>query len=249
MKRRERKFYIVGESPLVEELAEQCAIAGRAYKVKINTLTGSKNSSKRARPDVPPPRDMLCAFELTNTDVPGKKNNLELLDRSLPSPTIIISSSVTVTATEQASWIKTPQRLVGISALPTLLTGKLFELAPTVWTSQAAMKSVKEILTKLKKEIAVVQDRVGMVLPRILCMLINEAAFAVMENIASPGDIDAAMKLGTNYPLGPIEWGNRVGIKQVIHTLDAVYRDVGEDRYRVSPLLRQLAIGEPWWKT
>ena len=54
-----------------------------------------------------------------------------------------------------------------------------------------------------------VQDRTGMVMPRILCMLINEAAFALMENIASPSDIDTAMKLGTNYPFGPVEWADR----------------------------------------
>ena len=88
-----------------------------------------------------------------------------------------------------------------------------------------------------------------MVLPRIVCMIANEAAFALMENIASPKDIDIAMKLGTNYPHGPIEWANRIGIHQVVHTLDALYRDLHEDRYRVSPLLRQLAIGKPWWKT
>lgn len=88
-----------------------------------------------------------------------------------------------------------------------------------------------------------------MVMPRILCMLINEAAFALMENIATPADIDTAMKLGTNYPFGPVEWADRIGIRTVVSILDAIYRETGEERYRTAPLLRHMAVGTRWWNT
>ena len=73
-------------------------------------------------------------------------------------------------------------------------------------------------------------------------MLINEAAFALMEQIASPEDIDVAMKLGTNYPFGPIEWGKQIGFKNVIAVIEALHEDLQEDRYRTAPLLKQLAL-------
>ena len=87
-----------------------------------------------------------------------------------------------------------------------------------------------------------------MVFPRIVCQIINEAAFALQEEIASPQDIDLAMKLGANYPLGPIEWADRIGMQQVYAVLSALHRDLGADRYRISPLLRQMALSGTWWK-
>jgi 3-hydroxybutyryl-CoA dehydrogenase len=89
---------------------------------------------------------------------------------------------------------------------------------------------------------------VGMVLPRILCQIINESIFAITDDIASPKDIDTAMKLGANYPDGPIEWADRIGIRQVCSVLVALQNDLHEDRYRVSPLLKQMAAAGEWWK-
>jgi 3-hydroxybutyryl-CoA dehydrogenase len=88
-----------------------------------------------------------------------------------------------------------------------------------------------------------------MVMPRILCMLINEAAFALTENTASAEDIDTAMKLGTNYPLGPIEWADRIGVVNVVAILKSLNDDLREERYRIAPVLSQLATGERWWNT
>jgi len=92
------------------------------------------------------------------------------------------------------------------------------------------------------KEIELVQDRIGMVLPRMLCRIINEAAFAITEDIASPQDIDTALKLGVNFPSGPFELAEQIGLKQVYAVLTALYNDVQEERYRISPLLKQLAM-------
>ncbi len=241
--------WIIGESPLTEEMATLCTEEGigktllpaSSTRTKKRTSVKTGSSRKTHRED--------AAFELTNTDLVSKKSNLLILERRLGPSIPIFSSCVTVTAGEQASWLKYPDRLIGMAVLPTLLSGKLWELAPTVHTSHSTIEAATAFLSRLGKKAIIVQDRVGMVFPRILCMIVNEAAFAVTENVASSEAIDAAMKLGTNYPFGPIEWGNRIGLKQVISTLDALYRDLGEDRYRAAPLLRQLAIGKPWWGT
>jgi 3-hydroxybutyryl-CoA dehydrogenase len=76
---------------------------------------------------------------------------------------------------------------------------------------------------------------------RVLAMIVNEAASAVEEGVATPEAIDIAMRLGTNYPSGPLEWGERIGLGHVVHTLDALHGAVPDGRYRVIPLLRQLA--------
>lgn len=76
---------------------------------------------------------------------------------------------------------------------------------------------------------------------RILAALVNEAASAVAEGVAAPEAVDTAMRLGTNYPSGPLEWGERIGLASVVHTLDALHAAVPDGRYRVVPLLRSLA--------
>ncbi len=76
---------------------------------------------------------------------------------------------------------------------------------------------------------------------RILATLVNEAASAVADGVATPDAIDTAMRLGTNYPTGPLEWGERIGLDNVVHTLDALHEAVPDGRYRVVPLLRSLA--------
>ncbi len=84
-----------------------------------------------------------------------------------------------------------------------------------------------------------VQDAPGMVLGRIVCCLVNEAAFAIGEGVGSPRDVDAGMKLGLNYPRGPVEWGEEIGLERVLDTIDALWDDRREERYRAAPALRR----------
>ena len=81
------------------------------------------------------------------------------------------------------------------------------------------------------------KDQVGMVTPRIICMIINEAYYAVEENVASRSDIDLAMKLGTNYPFGPFEWCDKIGIKNVHRLLKEVFANTNDERYKICSLL------------
>ena len=248
MAKSRQSIFLIGESPLVEEFGETCQKAGFEVYYKFNAASKTASLPRNLKKAAAIPRSSSLAIELTNTDIDTKKKNLYYLDKSLPPSKTILSSSVTITATEQATWLKHTKRLIGICALPTLLNQKLIELAPTVHTDKAFISQTRDFLLQLRKEVVIVQDRVGMVLPRILCMLINEASFALMEGIASPNDIDTAMKLGTNYPFGPIEWAEKIGVQQVVAVREAIHSDVGEERYRIAPLLRQLATGNKWWQ-
>jgi len=81
-----------------------------------------------------------------------------------------------------------------------------------------------------------------MVTPRIIFMIINEACYTLQERTATIQDIDLGMKLGTNYPLGPFEWADKIGIKNVYETLLAVYEDTKDERYKICSLLKTMYL-------
>lgn len=103
----------------------------------------------------------------------------------------------------------------------------------------------KPLLAKIMRELSweyeIVEDKVGLVTPRVVCMIINEAYMAAEEGTASREDINIAMKLGTNYPKGPFEWCEEIGIRRVYGVLYAVYKATGNERYKISDLLAQEA--------
>ncbi len=126
-------------------------------------------------------------------------------------------------------------RLIGMNTLPTFIDRPVAELTVT----KPHYKSmVNDIFEKLGWEHQIVESRVGMVTPRVVAMIINEAYFTFQEGTASKEDIDTGMKLGTAYPYGPFEWCDRIGIKNIYETLDAVYHDTHDERYKICPLLR-----------
>jgi len=240
---------LLGESTLVGEYAASCAAGGYAVQ---QTLLHDAGRSVGKRFGLPrgirivarPSRTVDLALELTNTSREAKRKNLLLLGKTLRHETPIISSSVTVTLAEQSRWVRNPERLVGIAALPTLLGGNLMEFATTSRTNEESRLSARRFAESLSKGHAFVQDSAGMVLPRIICCLANEAYFALAEGVASPTDIDNAMRLGTNYPAGPLEWAQKIGLRQVLAVMQSMQEFFGEDRYRPAPALRIAAEAE-----
>jgi 3-hydroxybutyryl-CoA dehydrogenase len=233
---------ILGESPLVEEYASLCLNKGFKVYARLNAANNHAKLPSGIKRVPKPTKATDIALELTNTSVDAKKKNLVELDRILPPKVPILSSCVTVTTAEQSGWIALPSRLVGLGALPSLLQGTLIELATSSGTEKPSVNAAKEFAKAIGKNSSFVRDSVGLVLPRILCMLANEACFAMMEGVAARRDIDTAMKLGTNYPFGPIEWAENIGLRQVHAVMAALHHEFGEDRYRVAPLLRQAAL-------
>ncbi len=126
--------------------------------------------------------------------------------------------------------------LVGFNGLPTMVNRDLFELS---LPADAKPEELEGFCAKLQLNYTIVADRVGLVTPRVVCMIINEAYYTVQEGTAKKEDIDSAMKLGTNYPFGPFEWCARIGIDHVYEVLSAVYEDTGDPRYKICPMLKQ----------
>jgi 3-hydroxybutyryl-CoA dehydrogenase len=130
---------------------------------------------------------------------------------------------------------------VGFLALPDAGSATLVELTRSVATSDRAASAAEEHFRALGKHVEWVGDAPGLVLGRILAQLANEAHFALGAGVASAEDIDTAMRLGFNYPRGPFEWTEAIGAERVLAILDALHRELGEERYRAAPELRRRA--------
>ncbi len=124
----------------------------------------------------------------------------------------------------------------GFNGLPTFLNQKILEVSLLKPEHETHLK---EICESLSIEYLLVDDRVGLVTPRVVCMIINEAYYTVQEGTATREDIDKAMKLGTNYPYGPFEWCSRIGIKHVYELLEALYEDTHDERYKICSLMKK----------
>ena len=232
------RLCLFGESSLVEEYAAVLLNRGCSVHARLNTRGRATQPLPRGtRRTATPVRAVDFAMELTNSDPEQKQKNLMELDKVVSEKIPIITSSVTVTLAEQAGWVKHPARLIGLGAFPTFLEGSLVELCTAEGTAEKAAQAVADFFRSVGKETSMVADTTGLVLPRIVCMLVNEAYFAMMEGVAHAREIDTAMKLGTNYPRGPVEWAERIGLYHVHAVLSALHASFGEDRYRVAPLL------------
>ena len=137
-----------------------------------------------------------------------------------------------------------PFPVFGFCGLPTLLNRPLLEVS---LFHEADRAKLAETCAALGTDYRVVADRVGLVTPRVICQIINEACFTVQEGTATMQDVDLGMRLGTSYPRGPFAWANAIGVARVYAVLDALWHDTHDERYKVCPLLKRQALrGEPF---
>ena len=129
---------------------------------------------------------------------------------------------------------------VGFHALPPFAASRLVELTRNPSTSPVAAARAEHLFASLGKDVAWVADAPGLVLGRIVCQLVNEAAFALGQGVGSAEDIDAGMVLGLNHPRGPFAWADEIGLDHVVGVLAALHAETGEERYRLAPLLRRM---------
>ena len=128
----------------------------------------------------------------------------------------------------------------GFHAMAPLRPGGLVELTRGAHTAAGAAAAAERFFASLGQHVAWVGDAPGLVLGRIVCQLVNEAAFAVGEGVGRAADVDAGMVLGMNHPRGPLEWADLAGLDHVLAVLDALQEEYREERYRAAPLLRRL---------
>lgn len=169
-----------------------------------------------------------------------KRAALQRLDASLPASVLIITSCLSAAVTHLASWTKKPERIVGFATFYPLADRKIVEISAGLRTADSSLQQAEQLLKTLGKEAVRVKDAAGLTLPRILSLIINEAARSLEEGVATAEEIDIAMKLGVNYPQGPLRWGDQIGLDDVLAVLEGLHRETGDDRYRPTPLLKKL---------
>jgi 3-hydroxybutyryl-CoA dehydrogenase len=177
-------------------------------------------------------KDYDVIFDLNFDDDPSNAATYYSLKET---PVFVSAVKLSLAEAVYAAETKVKCRLFGINALPDFIS-------QSKWEVSLYRKFETPELDKLMKTFGIdylpIEDRVGMVKPRIIFMIINEACYTLQEGTASIEDIDLAMKLGTNYPFGPFEWCDKIGISDVFETLTALYEDTKDERYKICPLLK-----------
>ena len=169
-----------------------------------------------------------------------KKEVFKELDAICKKEALFASNTSGLSITEMASVTARPDQFIGMHFFNPVPVMKLVELIRGFTTSDTTLSMAKEFVDKINKTAIEVKEAPGFAVNRILCPMINEAIFVLAEGIASPEDIDNAMTLGANHPIGPLALADMVGLDTMLLVLEGFHKELGEDKYRPAPLLRKM---------
>ena len=158
------------------------------------------------------------------------------LDSIVAPHAVLASNTSSISITRIAASTTRPEKVIGVHFMNPVPVMKLVELIRGLQTSDATYAQIIEFCGAIDKTTVLAIDTPGFIVNRILCPMINEAIFLVQEGV-KPEDIDTAMKLGTNQPMGPLTLADFVGLDTLLYILQLLHRELGEDKYRPCPLL------------
>ena len=161
------------------------------------------------------------------------------IDRLAPADAILASNTSSISITAIGARTRRPKQVVGMHFMNPVPVMKLVEVVRGLATSDATVRAVLELSRALGKTPVEARDFPGFVSNRILAPMINEAVFALMEGVAEADAIDAVMTLGMNHPMGPLALADLIGLDTCLNILEVLHAELGDDRYRPCPLLRQ----------
>ena len=175
-----------------------------------------------------------------------KKELFRRLDALLPAHAILASHTSSLSITGLAAATRRPERFIGMHFMNPPPVMQLIEIIRGLQTSGETYAAVMALAKRFGKTTVTSKDSPGFIVNRILIPLLNEACFALQEGLASPEDIDTAVKLGLNHPMGPLTLADFVGLDTCLYIAEVLHRELGEDKYRPAPLLRQY-VAAGWY--
>ena len=183
--------------------------------------------------------DLIVEAAFENMEV--KQNTFRELDAICKEGCIFASNTSSLSITEIGKGVNRP--VVGMHFFNPADRMKLIEVIAGVNTPAEVVERIKEISVEIGKSPVQVNEAAGFVVNRILIPMINEAAFIKMEGVSNIAGIDTAMKLGANYPMGPLELGDYIGLDICLAIMDVLYKETGDSKYRACPLIRKMVRG------
>ncbi len=216
-------------SPWLRERLDQAGYAPRQVYVEPR------------RHDSPPPSLPASAgLDLRRVAVADSAGLGQALEAELPTGCPLLVRCEAMPVDLIAAWAERPTRVIGFSLFGLAAEGMVVELVPATRATPEALRRATMFFESVGFRVRILPPGSWPIYPRVMVMIINEAAVAVGEGVAAAADIDAAMQLGVGYPIGPLALADRLGLHEVLDILEALQREYGDDRYRPAPLLRRL---------
>jgi 3-hydroxybutyryl-CoA dehydrogenase len=165
-----------------------------------------------------------------------KASLFQQLDNIVKPEGILASNTSSISITKMAAATKRSEQFIGVHFMNPVPVMKLVEIIRGLQTNDKTYETIIHLCKTIEKTTVLGIDTPGFIVNRILCPMINEAIFLVQEGVR-PEDVDTAMKLGTNQPMGPLTLADFVGLDTLLYILQLLHRELGEDKYRPCPLL------------
>jgi 3-hydroxybutyryl-CoA dehydrogenase len=181
-------------------------------------------------------RDCQIVIEAVSEQVELKSSIIKKLDAVLSPDAIIASNTSSISITRLAAATNRPEQVIGMHFMNPVPVMTLVEIIKGLRTNEATYRATALLAEKFGKTTVLGIDSAGFIVNRILMPMINEAIYLLQEGVAA-SDIDTAMKLGTNQPMGPLTLADFIGLDTVLFILQVLHRDIGDDKYRPCPLL------------
>jgi 3-hydroxybutyryl-CoA dehydrogenase len=215
---------------------------GRLVKKEVINEGESKSIISRIKPSTNYDdfKDVDLVIEAAFEDMKVKKEIYKKLDESTKPDVVLATNTSSLPIVEIAVGTGRPDKVVGMHFFNPAPVMKLVEIIKTLTTSDETVEFAFDFATALGKEPIKTKDIPGFIVNRILIPMLNEAVFAYQDGVGTAEDIDKAMKLGTNQPIGPLALIDLIGLDVTIDVMDVFYKEFRDSKYRAAPLLRQM---------